>query len=406
MRKHKKLDVIARWIFLLLKVLRWIFGYAHFEVTGGYPEKFINLSVKENINLWDLKKESGDLRGKVIASDYKFLKKIAQKANSNIDLKQERGLPFFALKYKKRVGFLAGGLSFVFILGFFSMYIWSVKVEGNDTIPTQEVLKAMEELGVAPGSLKRRIDVPMVKQLSMMKLENVAWMSVNINGSCVNVLIKEKVKTPEIFSEGEPCNVVASEDGQIERLETYKGIPMVAVGDVVTKGQLLISGVSESADSKNLFLNASGKVFAKNRKKIKESVKLISLKALDTGKIINKYRIKILGLEIPIGNWHKTDDSFRTEISVISPKIFGAELPVKIYKEKCCEQQCGEVVLTSEEAKAEAERKISEREEAELAGTQILDKSVDAREENGEYTAEVNVICISDIAVKEKISFD
>ncbi len=392
--------------FLLLKVLRWIFGYASFEVTGGCPEKFINLSVKENINLWDLKKESEDLRGKVIASDYKFLKKIAKKANSHIKVKRKRGLPFIIFRYKKRIGFLAGGLIFIAILCFFSMYVWSVKVSGNETIPTHEILKTVEEFGVSPGSLKHRINAPMVEQLSMIKLNNVAWMSVNISGSCVNILIKEKVKSPEIFSEGEPCNVVAREYGQIERFETYRGTPEAAVGDVVTKGQLLISGVSESADSKNLFLNADGKVFAKTRRTIKESVKLSSLEAADTGKIIKRYRIKIFGLEIPIGLWQKIDDSFRSEISLNSLKIFGAELPVKIYKENWYEQECSEIILTSEEAKAEAEKKISDRENTELAGAQILEKFVDIKEGNEEYGVEVSFICIEDIGKKEQISFN
>jgi similar to stage IV sporulation protein len=391
---------------LLLKTLRWIFGYACFKVSGGYPEKFINLSVKENIRLWDLKKESGNLHGKVIASEYKFLRKMARKANSHIRVKQKCGLPFFMSRYKKRIGFLVGGLIFVAILGFFSMYIWSVKVVGNDTIPTQEILKAMEEVGVSPGSLKRRINAPMAEQMSMAKLDNVAWMSLNISGSCANILIKEKVKTPEIFSVGEPCNVISCEDGQIERLETYNGIPMVAVGDVVTKGQLLISGVSESADSKNLFLDADGKVFAKVRRKIREAVKLRRLEAVDTGKIVRKYRIKICGLEIPIGYWYKTDDRFRSEISVNSPKIFGAELPVEIFKEEHYEQECGEIVLTPEEAKAEAGRKISEREQSELKEAHVLERTENAGEENGEYVVEVNITCIDNIGKKERISFD
>lgn len=383
-----------------------MFGYASFEVTGGYPEKFINLSVKNNINLWDLKKEKGDLSGKIIASDYKFLKKFAEQANSHIELKSKRGLPFITFKYKKRIGFIAGGLIFVAILWTFSMYVWSIKVAGNDTIPTQEILKTMEELGVSPGSLKYRIDVPMVEQMSMMKLNNVAWMSININGSCVNILIKEKVKTPEIFTEGEPCNIVAREDGQIERLETYRGTPMVTVGDVVTQGQLLVSGVSESADSKNLFLNADGKVFAKTRKKIRETVKFVSLKAMDTGKVIKRYRIKTFGLEIPIGLWNKTDDNYRSEISLNSLKIFGVELPIKIYTEIWYEQECGEIILTPEEAKLETEKRVNEKENTELDGAQILDKSVDSREENGEYIMEVNFICIENIGKKEQISFN
>ncbi len=392
--------------FLLLNFIRWLFGYIFFELKGGYPEKFINLAVKENINLWDLKKENGDLTSKVMLSDYEPLISIAKKANSSITVKEKEGLPVFTSKYKKRIGFLAGALIFIMILYFFSMYVWSVKVTGNDATPTAEIIKTMEELGVSPGSLKRRIDAPMVEHLAMIKLNNVAWMSVNINGSHVDVLIKEKVKIPEIFSEGEPCNVIASEDGQIERIETYKGTPLVKTGDVVTEGQLLISGVTEGVDAKSTFVDAEGKIFAKTRRKIKEVVKLSSLKAVDTGKIIKRYRIKTFGLEIPIGLWRKIDDNFRSEVAVNSLKIFSTELPIKIYTESWYEQECNEVTLTSGEAKAEAERKISEREATELSGAQVLDKIASDREENGECIAEMEYSCIDNISKKEPISFE
>lgn len=59
---------------LLIQILRWSMGYISFELIGNDPEKFINLAVKNKINLWDLKKYENILCGKILASDYKLLK--------------------------------------------------------------------------------------------------------------------------------------------------------------------------------------------------------------------------------------------------------------------------------------------------------------------------------------------
>ncbi len=391
---------------LLLNFFRWIKGYVSFTISSDCPEKFVNLLRKENINLWNLKKVCGVFSGDIIASEYKLLRGIAKKSNSKVKLKAKKGLPFIAFKYRRRWGAVAGFSVFILIIYSFSLYVWSVKVTGNEAIPEQEVVKVMQELGVSPGTLKSRINSKIIKQMAMARLGSVAWMSLNINGSCVEVNLKEKVVAPEIFHAGEPCNIIAGEDGQIERLETYCGTPTVNIGDVVTKGQLLVSGVVECADAHNLFLSADCRVFAKTKKKLIEKVPLNALKASDTGKIIKKYRMKIFNFEIPIGVWRKTDETFRYEVTCENLKIFNTELPVKIYKEIWYEQRCDEITLTDEQARQEAEKNMACRESLELEGAQILEKNTNGREENGEYILEVDFICIEDIAIKEKISFE
>ncbi len=240
----------------------------------------------------------------------------------------------------------------------------------------------------------------------MSHIGKISWMSVNIEGSTVSVEIKEKVDKPEILKQGEFCNIVAAQDGQIERLETYQGTPTVSAGDVVTKGQLLISGVSEEADLKSRFSSAEGKVFAKTRESIVEKIPLHCVKAEDTGKILKNFRIKLFGLEIPLWNWNREDENFRKEIFLDTCNVFGIDLPIKVYKEFLYEQKLSDGSLDLEGARMQADEKISEKEQTWFKDAKILEKNVKETKTDDEYILEVTYTCIKDIGKQERISFE
>lgn len=384
---------------MLLKFLRWIFGYVSFEAVGECLEKLINLSVKNSIGLWDLKKINKNLYGKIIITEYEDFKNIAKKCNCEVKITKKFGFPFVKFRYRKRWGILIGAVTFSFILWLSSLYIWNVDISGNNQISTEQIINSAKKCGIYPGGIKKNIDTSYAEHMIMSDLENIAWMSVNIEGSYANIVIKEKVSSPEILSESEPCNVVALKDGQIERLETYKGTPVVSAGDVVTKGQLLVSGVVEGPDFTSNLVDADCNVFAKTKRSINKRVKLNVVKAEDTGKIVKKYKLKIFGNEIPVWSWKKVDDTYRCENSSDVISFFGLKTPLSICSEKWYEQECVEKLITSEEAKKEIMEEFNEIKD----NVQILEKNEEEFEENGEYVYNANFLCIENIGKREKI---
>lgn len=389
---------------LILQCFRWIFGYVSFELIGECPEKFINLTVKNKINIWDIKKQGFVLKGKVLAEEYRSLRQFAKRSCCKIKIKGKKGFPFIKLRYKKRTGFFVGVLFFLAVIYTFSFFIWNVNVSGNERISAEEILRVVNDLGVHSGVFRKSIDVPAVKSAAMSKLPDIAWISINISGSSVNISVKEKIKKPEIAKNGEPCNIIANSDGQIERMETFKGTPCVNVGDVVVKGQLLISGVMENLNAENYFLDADGKVFAKTRKIITEKTKINQTVTKDTGKIVNYLHIKIGDGDIPIfGYWKGVNDNYQLETTETPIIFFGFEIPVKICKDNWREKENEEITLTNEEAYLQIENNILKREKEEFKEATILDKKVNKAENNGELTEEVEYICTENIACKEKI---
>ena len=388
----------------MLKLFRWMYGYVSFKVTGGCPEKFLNAVAKDKINLWDLKKSNGDLYAKVLAPEYKLLRPRARKANSKMRIIKKRGRPIIILKYRKRLGLAIGGLLFLFILKIFSLFIWDINIVGAKDIPIQDILTAINEAGVSMGTKKSSIDSNMVQQSVMAKLPDISWMSVNLNGSCLNVAIKERIKTPELVKPGEPCNVVSCTEGQIERMEVYKGTPCVKIGDAVTSGEVLISGIGETEDGKSTLSEADGKVFAKTKRKLTESVKLSQLGAVDTGKKLTRYKMDIFGKNMVLNPWCVPKDESRVENEKSNLKFLGLEFPTTVYKETYYEQMCDEKVLDIEEAKRILEQNLLQREKDELLDVKILSTAMENYEKDNECFLEATITCIENIAKKESVS--
>lgn len=391
---------------MLLKSLRWIFGYVSFEATGESPEKLINLSVKNSIGLWNLKKVNKSLYGNIMLPEYENFTQIAKTCNCEINPIKKTGFPFVKLRYSKRWGALIGIIIFAAIIWISSLYVWSINVSGNNEISSEDIINTAKDCGICPGILKKRIDVSSTEQMIMSKLGNIAWMSVNIEGSCVNIIVKEKIVSPEIVGESEPCNIIASKDGQIERLETYKGTPVVSAGDIVTKGQLLVSGVVEGPDFKSGLTDADCKVFAKTKHKVERKIPLTTVQAKDTGKIVKKYRIKAFGKEFSIWSPKKIDDTYRCENSSNNAKFFGVDIPIVLYTEKWYEQECSEKTITSEEAKKEIVEELSKIQDENNQDIKILEKFEEEREENGEYIYNAIFSCIENIGKREKIEIE
>ena len=183
---------------MLVNIIRWFCGYVSFKAVGGFPENFLNRVNKKGINLWDLKKFSGDLYAKVLTAQCETLLSDAKKENCEIKIIKKYGFPVFLNKYKGRLGALLGVVSFVFMIHVFSLFIWNINVSGNKSIPSEEVISAMKEFGVGIGTKKSAVNSSVVKQLIMSKLTDISWISLNIKGSCLNVCIKEKIKIREI----------------------------------------------------------------------------------------------------------------------------------------------------------------------------------------------------------------
>ena len=92
------------------------------------------------------------------------------------------------------------------------------------------------------GNMLKNIDCAYIEECIRNDLD-VTWASVEIKGSMVNVYIKEnysmnKEAVKSVYSDGE--DIVSSCQGVVKKIITRSGTPLVACGDEVQEGQVLV----------------------------------------------------------------------------------------------------------------------------------------------------------------------
>lgn len=86
---------------MLLKILRYIFGYVKISVCGFAPERCMNLIIKNDIVIWNVETED---QGFIFYTGRKNLLKMKpylQKTNMKMKILEKYGLPFFSGSIKE-----------------------------------------------------------------------------------------------------------------------------------------------------------------------------------------------------------------------------------------------------------------------------------------------------------------
>lgn len=387
----------------MIKIIRFFLGYVVFSVKGKSPERFINLALKKGVRLFDVKKKKGILYCSTLVSEYCALRKVAKKALTKIKIEEKRGVPFFVRQYKKRKGFFLGAIFFWIILHFLSIYVWSIDINGIESIDKNEFNKLIKELGVSVGTLKSEIDTPMIEKKIMTYFSNVSWVSANIKGSKLTFDLKERVTPPKIIPKITPCNVKASNEGQIIRLEIYEGNSEIKCGDAVVKGQLLISGFVEDAFGTCTAKHADGKVFAITKHELKKEVNLCQTEKQKTGKTVVRKRVKFFGLELPITLVPAPKKDYEKEIKINDIKILGVSLPIGYYEEVWSQVYDKKVTLSDKDAILKANKDLEEDEQNLLKEMKVISKEKKEKIENGKAIVVINYVCEENIAEQEEI---
>lgn len=250
---------------MLVSLIRFLRGYVDFTAKGMFPERFLNVTARNGINLWNNHPVDNGLYGSMTINDYRHIRKTARKAKVTLRIKQKHGLPFFINKYKPRIGIPIGAVIGFAVIMLLSNFVWSINITGTQTISDTYLLGELEKYGVSAGAYKNNINADEVKRAIQISNKKIGWMSVNITGNIVSVEIKENIEKPELETNKNPCNLKARCDGVITKTNVKSGVTNVMIGSGVAKGDLLVSGVSESHTERLdtlTYLRASGEIFA------------------------------------------------------------------------------------------------------------------------------------------------
>lgn len=235
---------------MIIWIYRFVRGFLRITVSGKNVSRFLNLCAKYQIVMWQL--ESPDTTRcdfSMFLKDFYRLKPLVKKTRVRIRIQKKNGVPFLLHQYRSRKVFPAVILLMILGVILLSGRIWRIEVVGNSSIDSETVLKYLETKNISYGTTRSSIDNDEL-ELSLRKdFEPVIWASVYEEGTKLVVCIQEKIISEKEVTDTEDCmDLCAGKDAVIASVITRSGLATVKAGDVVKKGDLLVSARQEILD--------------------------------------------------------------------------------------------------------------------------------------------------------------
>lgn len=283
-----------------------LFGYAVLQVTGDFPERFFNLCAQHRRGFWRLRwLDAHTVQVRVHLADLEELKELGERCGCALEVLARRGGLAQAQRLSKRWGFMVGLALCLISVGVLSQFVLVVEVVGNEEVPSAVILTELERLGVRPGVYAPSISQREVANEALIALPELSFMAINVYGTRVVVQVQEADERPELLDQSAPADIVAAVDGIIEDIQTSAGQAQFVDGDIVAKGEVLISGTiplyeqnMEKPYAGDLVVHATGTVTARTWRTLEERLPLtVPTKVYDQEETTS-YKLKILGLEL------------------------------------------------------------------------------------------------------------
>ena len=138
---------------------------------------------------------------------------------------------------------MIGCFVFLIIITQCSGRIWHISVDGGFLHTREQIMQVMQQkLGVYGGVPGKLVNCFEVEKRLRLDYNEIGWISVEKRGCRLFVRLNESTMPVTVEHREEPCHIIAAQSGIVRRIEVMAGIPQVQVGDVVEKGDILISG--------------------------------------------------------------------------------------------------------------------------------------------------------------------
>lgn len=219
-------------------------GVLDVEIQGFFTERFINLCKINNIKIWNIKNiVIGIVRFSICIKDFKKLKKIAKKTKCKVKIIDKKGLYFKVFKYRKRKIVYLLILVCIISCIVFSSFIWNIEIVGNENISSEEILLALNKIGLKQGTCKIGLKSKNIINGLRINVDGIAWAGLEINGTKAKIKIVEKTNlTEDNREDGTVGDVVSTKSGVIEKVVVENGTSIQNVGDYIEENRIIIEG--------------------------------------------------------------------------------------------------------------------------------------------------------------------
>jgi len=395
---------------MLVSLSRFLSGSRRYKTAPDCSVRAVDILMRSGANYRDVRMCGAAATFTLSLRDSAAVERIFEKEEINFTRVSEHGFPRIIRKYKRRIGIPIGMLLFIFVLIVSGKIIWRIDVVGCDKVSEELVVKRLDELGFGIGTYVPSVDFDELHASYLLMYDDTAWISVNVRGTHAVAEIRETELPEKTVDEKHPHNLVAAEDAVIYSIEIHRGTPMVKVGDLVKKGELLASGMVDIKSGYLLF-HARGEVMGMVERNLHIEVPLEDSHQSPTGNVLRKKRLKLFGLDVTLSDEteHMNKDGVtydKSERNSMLSLFNIIQLPIEISETVYTEYAQAPISYTEKEARGEAYLRLS----AELAALtkegEIIARETEAALVNGVFTIDCKVTLICDISAEQPIYTD
>ena len=303
----------------------------------------------------------------------------------------------------RRPGLVLGVLCAAALIIASECFVFDVRVTGNSTLTAFEVKQLLAAQGFSEGTFIPALDTDQLENRVMLSTDRIAWLSVNVRGNVANVeLVEQRLPDPRPVLK--PAHIVAAQSGEVVAVELYRGNVLVSAGQQVSKGEILIAGVYDSAATGFRFTRASGKVMARTVHSFRVEIPYEYQKKVYTGEIFEKKSLIFFSFPIKVFESTGNPGGVYDIISIVencSP-VAGADLPLELCTERYLYYTTETAYRTPEAALTLAYRELNGQIADVLSDGELLEKRIWTEIGESGVVLRADVVCIADIAAVQE----
>ena len=217
------------------------------KITCADISTLLNAINASGISLWNVSlKNDLQIYVTINSIDLPIMKNVCSKYGASWIIVDRFGV-YYKIRYVLKRPVIT---SFLFMILLMSLYLPSrilfVSVEGNALVPTGKILEAAQNCGITFGASRRLVRSEKMKNSLIQAIPELQWAGINTSGCIAVISVGEKTDN-EILSEQDMRvgSIVASRDGVIQDYTVQRGSALCSIGQVVKKGQVLVSGYTD-----------------------------------------------------------------------------------------------------------------------------------------------------------------
>lgn len=389
-----------------MKKAKW--GYVKFSLIGTECEEFLSYSLNDGIKIYDIENEEGIIYAKTAPSQYFLLARMIRDFHVRMRITEKHGFWFTAYRYRNRYGIIAGLLAYGLVLLLCSSIVWDITITGNERISDESILEFLAENGIYPGASRKDLDTTITELSAMLSFEDLAWISIEGEGSRVNVKLSERIANAKNgLSISTPCNIVASRSGVIIETEVYRGTMMYEVGSGVAEGDIIVSGIVNDGAGNISINHADAKIIAEYEEEVSFYQLFNTVEKVKTDEKTYSEYLKLFGFTFPQQNEQYTEGYTYTSNSY-EVRLFGIKMPWTRVVVEGTKVKDVEVTRTVNDVKRLLEQELEMYELNFLKNVEVVDRKTEyERDENGmklvcKFTLRGNIASQSEIFYRDE----